>query len=475
MKHPLPRLDNSLQELLGPLGDGPRRFLAFLFLNVVSWQSLVGTVLVLHARALGIDTARVGILNSFIYFAGVLGLVTKPLAERVGSRRLLMAGWTMRNVLVAPVILTPWVFARWGLPSATLLLGATTLLFCMTRSMAGIAWSSWQHEIIPPAHLARFYTLETILTRLLNVCFGVMAFFVLGHNPPLWRFAAVAAVGVTAGLLSIRTLARVPGGKPAPPAVLAQPWHHGFGAALHDRPFMGLLTCAAIGSFATAGEGLLLTLLLRDRLQLGPGTILLVISLGSALTLVTTIRWRRLADTHGGPVTMAAATLLLATCLLAMAPLGVWRAPLIYAAAICLVIPVAESGNYVATTRSYMLRMNARHRHAYNAIWSAGVACGGGCSSLLVGWCLRGGTALHFTLVAAGYALLMIATARLLMRLSENGQRGRDVRTQLFDPSRPARSFSRIWGYVLHPGATSHDIGAAVDEPRKPFETRPGC
>ncbi len=466
VKRTFPGLEASIHELLGPLEQGPRRFLAFLFLNVVSWQSLLGTVLVLHARALAIDTARVGVLNSFIYFAGVLGLLTKPLAERIGSRRLLLTGWVLRNVLVAPVVATPWVFARWGVSGATLLLGATTLLFCVTRSMAGIAWSSWQHEIIPSAHLARFYTLETILTRLLTVCFGVLAFFVLGHNPPLWRFAAIAAVGVTAGLLSIRALARVPGGGPMPAAPPEQAWHHGFGVALRDRAFMRLLACAAAGSFATAGEILLLTLLLRDRLHLGAGTILLVTSLGSALTLVTTIRWRRLADTHGGPITIAAATLLLGACMAALTPIGVWHAPLLYAAAVCLVIPVAESGNYVATTRSYMLHMNARHRHAYNAIWSAFVALGGGLSSLLVGWSLRGGTALRFTLVAGGYALLMVVIAVCVLRLSENGQRGRDIHSPLFDPRRPWRSIVHLWGYVLHPGVTSHDIGS--ETPRAP-------
>ena len=68
MKTGINKLDAYLDELLGPLGDAPRRFLAFLFLNIISWQSVIGTILVLHARALGIDTAYVGVLNSFMYF-----------------------------------------------------------------------------------------------------------------------------------------------------------------------------------------------------------------------------------------------------------------------------------------------------------------------------------------------------------------------------------------------------------------------
>ena len=203
MKTRIAKLDAYLNELLGPLGDPPRRFLTFQFLNVISWQSVIGTILVLHARALGIDTVRVGLLNSFMYFASVLGIVTKPLAERIGSKRLLMTGWTLRNILVAPIVLSPWVYSRWGTDGAMILLAVTTGLFCITRALAGIAWSSWIHEIVPLSNLARFYTVETILTRLLAVGFGIVTFFFLGAHPQLWRFAAIAACGVIAGLVSI--------------------------------------------------------------------------------------------------------------------------------------------------------------------------------------------------------------------------------------------------------------------------------
>ena len=170
MKPGIFKLNTHLDELLGPLGDAPRRFLTFLFLNVISWQSVIGTVLVLHARALGIDTAYVGVLNSFMYFASVLGLATKPLAERIGSKRLLITGWTMRNILVAPIVLSPWVYTRWGAHGAMILLSVTTGLFCITRALAGIAWSSWLHEIVPADHLARFAGFRPLPHQLEEPC-----------------------------------------------------------------------------------------------------------------------------------------------------------------------------------------------------------------------------------------------------------------------------------------------------------------
>lgn len=449
LKSGIPSFDRQLGELLDPLGDGPRRFLAFLFFNVLSWQALIGTVLVLHARALGIDAARVGLLNSIMFFTSVLGLATKPLAERIGSRRLLMGGWTLRNIVVAPIVLTPWVHARWGADGAMLLLGSATLLFCATRALAGIAWSSWQHEIVPPAHLARYYTLETMLTRLLTAAFGLLAFFTLGHHPPPWRFSAIAAGGVVAGLLSVRVLARVPGGGPPPGDGTPRPWHHGFGALLRDRPFLRLMGCLAVAAFAQAALGLFLPLLLRDRLSLGPGPILFVTTLGSCLTLITSPRWRRVADALGSPITLTATLLLLALCFLGLAPLGVWRLPLLYLLPLCLLLPMAEAGLYVASARALMLHMDARHRHAYNAVWGAAMALCGGSASLLSGWLLRRNAGGAYALLALGGGVLLLLAAYLASRLREGDIVRRAIRRGLFAPRRPWHSLLRIWGYVF--------------------------
>lgn len=398
----------SLLALLGSLDRGPRRFLVFLFFNVISWQCIIGPVLVLHARAAGIDRATVGVLNSILFFAGILGLLTKPLAERFGSKRLLMTGWTVRNLVVLPIVLTPWVYARYGTPGAARLLFATAGLFCITRAMAGIAWSSWLHEIVPPNQLGRFFAAETILTRLLSVMTGVVCFVVLGRNPPLWRFAALASFGVAAGLVSIRLLRRVPGGEPPRREDGTPAMPGGFGLVLRDRAFMRFLGCTALFGFVFAGQALLVTLLLRDRLLLGPGLILLLVSSGSAVTIATTASWRRLADRQGSPRAMALAGSLMVLGLAIAACLRPGHAPLALIMLLCALVPVAESGSYVATSRGYMLRMRPELRHVTNAVWSAGTAFGGGVSSVLMGFWLRHGELAHFRIAAWSYAGIML-------------------------------------------------------------------
>jgi hypothetical protein len=452
---------------LDALDAGPRRFLGFLFLNVLSWQCLIGPVMVLHARALGIESGAVGVLYSLLFFAGVLGVLTKALAERYGSKRVLMAGWTVRNLLVLPVVLTPWVLTQWGAGAAAALLFVTAGLFSMTRALAGIAWSSWLHEIVPPAQLGRFFAAETVMTRLLAVTFGIFAFFVLGQRPPIWRFAAVAALGVGFGLLSIRVLRHVPGGGPSVRS--GEPAWSGFGTVLRDRTFMEFLRCVAWFSFVYVGMGLLVLLLLRDQLLLGPGLILLLTTCGNLLAVTTSTRWRRIADHHGSVVVMAAAGLLVVLCLIVMACLRPGRAPLLLVAAVCAMLPVAESGHYVATNRGYMLRMRPELRHATNAVWGACIAVPSGVSAVLMGVWLRGGTTGHYVLATWGYAALMLAGVYVCLRFPMAGSDQGGRTSTVHDPRRPIMSLVRMLMYVLRPGPsvvtiTSQEVRAPAGE-----------
>ncbi len=451
---------------LNMLPQGPRNFLAFNFLNILSWSSILSPVLVLHANALGISSSAIGALNSVLYFAGILGIFTKSLAERIGSKRLLLGGWTLRNLLAAPIVLTPLVRMYFGfLPAATLLFTCITL-FCITRAMSNIAWASWLHEIVPPTRLGRYYTIEAIMTRVLLVACGLACFLCFdgtaatapadGPNyGELWRFAALAGFGVAAGLFSTRVLRNVPGGLPPPKKDGENVPHASFGSVLHDRMFMLFLFSSAFFSCIYVGGGVLIPLLLKKHFAMSTGTVLLFTSIGNLLAVFTTPRWRLMADRHGSPATMLANGILYSACMILIGVLAYFKPSFAPFALLplCALVPVAESANSMACSRGYMLRISAESRHACNAVWNAGTQTICGIVSILVGILLDSpeGMNLRFAAVAWGAAALILGAGWFALRVPVPKGDAQPGPSPLYNPAHPLLSMYRVIPCVLNP------------------------
>ncbi|NLF22672.1 MAG: MFS transporter, partial [Lentisphaerae bacterium] len=275
---------------------------------------------------------------------------------------------------------------------------------------------------------------------------------------------AIAACGVLFGLVSLRMLRRVPGGEPV--AQHTARMQGRYRLVFRDRMFMSFTGCATIFGMAYVGLSLLLTLALRDQLGIGAGTILLLTSFGNILAIATTARWRRVADRHGSPIVMAGNGLLIVGCLLALGFMQPGRAPLPILVLICALIPIAESGNYVATSRGYMLRMRPRLRHACNAVWSACTQIFGGIAAILVGFWLQSGRAIAFRTAAWGLALLMLAAIGVALYLPVPRADSARGASPVYDPARPFRSLALILRYVLRPARTRINLENGTDGSR---------
>ena len=457
-----------------------RRFLLFNFMNVVSWKAFIGPVLILHANAIGIDTGKIGILNSTLYFACILGIFTKGIAERIGSKRLLLGGWTLRNILVSPIVFIPLVLQYFGLGWATLLLFVTITLFCVTRALSVIAWSTWLHEIVPPKHLGRYFTVEAIIIRFLTVAAGVACFFAFGRNNwdpangpnlvELWKFAAFSAIGILFGLMSTRVLKDVPGGAPDPVANEAERRERAkadsYSSVLHDGMFMSFLICSGVFLSIFSATTLLTTLILKNLFHYGTGTVLFLTSAGNILAIFTATKWRLFADRHGSPATMMLTGVLSFLCL-AVIGLVAYFNPQHHAALVftlltiaCVILPVGESASTMAASRGFMLRMKTENRHACNAIWNAGSQSFCGVSSIVIGYLLKseaGSDVLHikYAVASIGIAIISLIAAVIVLRLKVPKGDALPGPSPIYDPAHPLLSMWRAVPYVLSPKSSS--------------------
>ena len=431
-------------------------FLGFIALNMLSCAALIDQMLVLHARALGIGTGWVGVLNALLPFAMMVSIFMTGTARRLGSKRLLVSGWTMRNIMITPIVLTPLAFAWWGTHGAAIVLFAGVAMFCFVRAVTGIGWSSWLHEIVAEENRGFYFTVESVVARGVGILFGVAVFLFFSSQPALWKFSVMSAFGVASGLASIWFLVRVPGGAPEPDtSTQPRSSRDEYRRVLGDRSFCSFLVLMLAGTFVGAAQALVFILFMRDHMGLPPGLIMLIGAIASAVAMCTVHRWTRIADSHGSPVTMAAAGFLIVAGLSLLGCAGHGRPGVWFIGFLAAVLSVGGSGFFVTGARGFLHRIDPMMRHAYVAVWNTATALFAGTASILAGILVRGGSHQAFTLTALGLALLMAAACVALLRLPERGVDFEAYDYELFDPGQPVLSILRMYGYVFKPMAAS--------------------
>ena len=431
------------------LGPAARRFLLFSFLNTVSWQTLVGSVLVLHARALGIPPGIVGLVVSLMPLTLVLSLGVTTWVDRVGPRRMMTAGWTARNLLAFPLVLTPWIHAAWGSYAAGVALFVGVLSFCTLRSLTCAGWFPWLHEIVPGAERGRYFSTEIILVQVVNVGIGLVAFVFLGRNPALWKFGTLAAVGIVAGLSSISLMRRIPGGGPKPVrrrrralVDLRLVWR--------DHSFITYTLWTSLGLFVTVGQNTLTVLSMRDYLRIAPALIMLTTAVGSAAAMAAGPWWGRLADRHGsGPVqVLSGSAMAVGLGSFALLREGVPRGVVIPVYALCV---ASYSGFFVAANRGMLQRMRPALRAGYSAMWLSVTSVAMGASSVLIGVVVQHFGSHAYWGLCVAYGGLMAASVLHYATLPEESVvLAAELRSQ-FDASQPLISIMRLCRYVLDP------------------------
>jgi len=288
---------------LRELDHAPRRFLLFIVFNVISWQCIVGQVLVLFARRIEMPESLVGFLLGFMPLSMVLVIATGRLVTRCGPKPVMLFAWGLRNIIACGVFLMPWAITRWGNPAGWYVLLAATLGFCLMRSIGAGGWLPWLHEVVPIRQRGAYFSSEAGVNNILNVALlGSIAAILVG-NPGIGRYLSVYAIGILSGLFSLAWMFRIPGGHAIP--LTADPdKEDSLRRALSDRAFTRFVITASLCFSSFAWFNSAATLYMRDVLGLEWQVMALqaLVSLGVLLTIRA---WGRYADHSGSGPAMA--------------------------------------------------------------------------------------------------------------------------------------------------------------------------
>lgn len=183
-------------------------FLAQGVLNTVfALWTFGGSVFLLFLNELGLPKGQIGAVLALFPFCGVLALWFAPVATRWGWKRVFLAGYGIRKVVMALLLLLPWVLTAAGKTAGLIFLVGVIIVFALLRALAETAYYPWSQEFIPNRVRGKIAGISTMLgTLAAGVALGI-AGLVIGHGTGLPRFLVLIAAGCVLGLLGVVVMA----------------------------------------------------------------------------------------------------------------------------------------------------------------------------------------------------------------------------------------------------------------------------
>jgi MFS family permease len=433
------------------LPTAPRRFLLFSCINLISWQCIVGQVLILFGRSINMPSSWVGILISFLPLSLFLVIFSMSAVEKYGPRKVLIYTWLIRNLFASTVFAIPFAVNRWGEQAAWHILLFATLGFSMVRAFGVSAWFPWLHEVVPKSALGTYFAVETIISQALTIVIMFAIANILGMSGGTYRFYWVYFVGVTTGLISIFYIRRIPGGL-RPPLEVAT--HEKFSAilqALKDKKYKLFIFFIIISMSSIMWINVSSILYLRDILGFSDTKIMIFMAFGAFGITLTVRYWSKHAERYGSHKTMSiliGAHSLIAFSWFAVIPDASWTA--MPALPIIIAGSVFSAGFSIVAYRGMMCLVPLENRVGYTSLWIVGISIANGIPPIIAGKLID-----IFQISGFRFCFLISGICGILAALLWNSFRIDDEDVPISDihlmirPMQPLRSVSRLVWMIL--------------------------
>lgn len=404
------------------LTPAPRAFLFFSIVNLASWQCIVGQVLVLFARSLGMPPGLVGLLLSFIPVSMLLVVLSIPAVEMLGPRKLMITSWLLRNLLISTVFFIPLLTARYGQQAGWLMLLLAVLGFSLVRAFGVGAWYPWLHEIVPTENLADYFNTETILVQVTNILLAVVIAQVLVRFSGLSSFYYIYGAGVLIGLISVGMLFFMPGGRRGPQLAGDGRRYAAFYKAFADRPYRHFIMVISLAFSSLMWVGSSAVMYLRDIMHFADGRIMFITAVGAMGVALTVSFWSKRAESKGSNRVMArmlhlhAAAALCWFFLLPGSRFGFALAMLAMVGSMVFSITL-----FTVASRAMLGQVKNEGRIGYTSLWIIGVSLANAIPPILAGQLIEHLGILGFRLCFAIAIFLGLSVSFLLKNLPEEG------------------------------------------------------
>jgi MFS family permease len=346
-----------------------------------------GPVFTLFLDELGLDAAQIGFMLAIIPFLGIVAPFIAPSVARFGYKRTYVTFWGIRKFVIAFLLLTPAVLARYGTDGAFIWVAVIILFFGICRAIAETGGYPWRKEIVPDNIRGKYSAINSMSTTVASILAALAAGYVIERFTGLQPFMILIAVGIVFGLISVIAFTRVPAEESSQPETASDGHFRQMNQALHSRNFVLFLAILGLATIGGSAVISFVPLFMKEQVGLTDGVVILL-SVGTYIgALVTSFLWGWAADRYGSKPVMQLSLYLLLVLPVAWLLLprhDLASAPI--AMAIAVVAGVATLAWDISWTR--YLFVNAipeENKSAYLAVFYAWFAIVAGLGPLLAG------------------------------------------------------------------------------------------
>ncbi len=182
--------------------------------NALSFQPVLAGPMILFAKSLGASATVVGILSGMMPLLVITQRPAARFVNRVGFRRFVLGGWSIRVGIIFLIALVPLTGAFLDAATRLVLLLALLLAFNVSRGISSAAWLPWITELIPPALRGRHFARDQFWMNAASMTAFAFSGLLLGPGGGPWQFAAVFFFSAITGTMSLRYLKRIPDAQP---------------------------------------------------------------------------------------------------------------------------------------------------------------------------------------------------------------------------------------------------------------------